>query len=91
MSYFEQRLQEVKEQRRVEGIERVQRRRNRIPQIVLRGEESIHSKLTLQEVRQIRALRAVGISLAKIQKVLALPVSTSCISAVCHRKTWKHD
>jgi hypothetical protein len=53
-----------------------------------KGEDNHNSKLTERQVRKIRELRLAGWSLPKLGEKFG--VSHPSISAIVHRRTWRH-
>lgn len=54
----------------------------------LKGEKSGKSKLTEEQVREIRKLRDTGYSFHKLSKIFE--ITSQAIWAICVRKNWKH-
>lgn len=58
------------------------------PSLVFRGERHWKARLTEDDVRAIRARRAAGETLGSLSQ--AFGVNEAQISAICHRRQWKH-
>jgi hypothetical protein len=55
-----------------------------------RGENHALSILTVEQVKQIRALRALGATYKEIISRLGIQVTKNAVAAVSTRKTWRH-
>ena len=52
------------------------------------GERNFSAKLTERSVRELRDLRATGLSIYKLAARFGVAACT--VRHVCHRRTWRH-